>query len=354
MTVLIDLPKEVISMVFGMLEKQAIYQCLFVNKKFYSVSVTELWKAPEIHSREALLQFMDELKLSRVKIGSKIKCITIHCEIKDAWFLNIVHLVPNLEELAIGVGGLLTGKTTVQIFRYCKWFKTLRLGYSEISQRPETKLMLPHSFERLIGMQLKVNSENLRSFIHLPIENLTLNGQDWTDGSKMVSIMRTWTHLTHLTLGVSMNFACELLRCMTTDAEGMPCLPQLQSFYVASPHGRYYSINIGIDSFLKTHSHIHELSLFLGGISDSILIYFAGLLPDLTVLRIDHSERISVQIIHDIACLCPKLSNLEMFQSVLIEDGLPRVHESSGYDSLKLNRVQIDQLRASCSARIFS
>lgn len=349
MSIVNDLPVEVISEILNMLWKRDIYQCLFVNKRFYSASVLVLWKALEIYSKEEFDQCFYGLNSSKHHIGNNVKDITIaHYCIRGEEFVNMLPLISNLEALHIITCTGLTEESIMQVSQYCKQLRTLALGYSTISC--QSAISLSHC-SHLSSLYFKccpsMTSEALRAFINLPIERLTIKHCRWLTTVETAHDVRSFACLKHLNIQIDNDELVEFIRCLTVDDKGMPYLPYLQTFGIEGTMTQPFPFDIPIVSFLKSHPHLRDLHLFSVGVSDEILKNLDCYLPDLESLLIEEEcTEFSAQSIRSIVYCCPKLSKLEMYDCSFSSYEFPEIYHKLESFELMLDSADIQLIRA--------
>lgn len=352
MSTISDLPYEVLSKILCSLDKKDKYRCLFVNKTFYSVSVLELWKAPDVFGR-TISDFIDCLNLFGHTIGSNVKRITLHYNFSDKQFLHILSFLPNLEEMIIFDGNYLTDKSIAQIPKYCKHLKCLELNFLNISDQSFVFFDQCYQLTRLaINSCQNMTSKALLAFINLPIKNLKLWGCKWMLSVETAFCIRSLTCLTHLDLSFTLCNPIEFLRCITVDDTGMPYLPHLQYFSIVTTPNQSNNIDTSLIPFLRTHSHICHLDLHLDQISDALFKAVACHLPCLKTFNIGNSVGTPAKSIREIVYQCSRLSDVDIYDIDFTERDFPEALHKVFSRRLRLGRTDLDRIRANQCTKI--
>ncbi|KAG0780206.1 hypothetical protein G6F16_012399 [Rhizopus arrhizus] len=369
MSTINDLPNEVLSKIFSLLYYSDKYECLLVNRRFYSVAVLELWESIAIYGYEN-----DKtarcLGLSRIRIGERVKRLRLGYGPDRHQIIPILLYLPNLEEIELFNIPNLIDQDVLQIPKYCKHLESLKLSKLEISNRSLLSFDQCHLLKRLYFNGCRyMTSDALNSFIGLPIESLTIHTCCWTRFTKAALHIRSFSNLIQLDVESHVDNLAEFLRIITVDDADMPYLPRLQYLSMKSGRSQYMEsespqddLDTAIISFLKTHPRIHYLKLRMNYTSNIVVDAIIEYLPDLEAFIVckPYSTSVRPQIsmsaksVCKIIYHCPKLLYVEIHRTQHTKYDFPEVHHRVRYNDLILRHNDLKRIRANRHTNIIN
>ncbi|EIE87544.1 hypothetical protein RO3G_12255 [Rhizopus delemar RA 99-880] len=304
MSTINDLPNEVLSKIFSLLYRSYKYECLLVNRRFYSVAVLELWKSITINGHEND-RTARCFSLFCIRIGERVKRLTLGYGPHHHQLVCILSYLPNLEELVLS--------------------NTPSLIEQDVLQIP-----------------------------NLPIESLTIHKCDWITSIETALHVRSFSNLIQLDVDFRLSGLAKFLRIITIDEAGIPYLPRLQYLSMGSRTLQGDDLDTAIISFLKTHPRIRYLKLRFNQISNIVFDAIICHLPDLETFLVYEPISISAKSIRKIVYHCPKLLYVQIDHIRSTEYDFPEVHHRVRHHRLTLGYNDLKHIRANQYADIIN
>lgn len=324
MAELVDLPREIISLICSLLKQSAKYHCTIVNKGLHDAAIPELWREPLLPSMIEIDKLIKCLKISKQPKGEYIRVIKLgrDVSINDDELLTLMQLMPNLEVLELQKADELTDKSIMRVSQYCSQLKSFALSGALVTYRSAHYLGRCQQLQRLTFESCQQLSPiALLPFAELNIEYLDLSGCKWLNVKDTAYDLSVFQHLTHLNL-VCCDVVMEFIRRITTTLEGNVCMANLQDFSIT---GSAIIDDDTIIPFIKTHPNIRGLFLLECAITDATLETISSHLPLLHNLDMSFCPRLTPsgvrRLIHD----CPNLRLLGLKNCGITKNDFPEI-----------------------------
>lgn len=354
MSTINDLPNEVLSKIFSLLYRSYKYECLLVNRRFYSVAVLELWKSITINGHEND-RTARCFSLFCIRIGERVKRLTLGYGPHYHQLICILSYLPNLEELVLSNTPSLIEQDVLQIPKYCKHLESLVLTQLDISNQSLLSFDQCHLLKRLKFCSCPhMTFDALIPFISLPIESLTIHKCDWITSIETALHVRSFSNLIQLDVDFRLSGLAKFLRIITIDEAGIPYLPRLQYLSMGSRTLQGDDLDTAIISFLKTHPRIRYLKLRFNQISNIVFDAIICHLPDLETFLVYEPISISAKSIRKIVYHCPKLLYVQIDHIRSTEYDFPEVHHRVRHHRLTLGYNDLKHIRANQYADIIN
>ncbi|KAI9484172.1 MAG: hypothetical protein EXX96DRAFT_561156 [Benjaminiella poitrasii] len=350
MAKLIDLPREIITLICCSLKQSTKHTCIFLNKEFHDAAILELWREPILQTTESLKKFIKCLELSKYPRGECVRVMKLGYKVHlmDDELILLLHFMPSLEVLELRKADTLTDKSLMQVSHYCSQLKSFGVTGALMTYRSAHYLGHCKQLRRLTFACCQyLTPFALLPFEQLKIEYLDISGCKWLNVKETAYDLGCLKHLTHLNLVCCNTVSKEFIQHITTTANETPCLANLQDFSIT---GGTLLDDGAIIPFVKTHAQLRGLFLLECAITDQTLDAIGAHLPLLHNLDLSFCHRLTPNGVRQLVRQCKNLRLLglkscgitqhdfpeipsSVFPSVIHENNYPHIN-TLGYEEL--------------------
>ncbi|KAI7903583.1 uncharacterized protein BX663DRAFT_506975 [Cokeromyces recurvatus] len=325
MAKLIDLPREIISLICCSLKQATKYTCIFLNKEFHDAAIPELWREPILSSTDTLKKFIKCLELSKCQRGECVRVMKLGYKISltDEELINLLHLMPNLEVLELRKADTLTDKSLMLVSHYCKQLKSFGVTGALMTYRSVHYLGHCKQLRRLTFACCQyLTPFALLPFEQLMIEYLDISGCKWLNLKETAYDLGCLNYLTHLNLVCCNTVSKEFIHHLTTSRDGKPCLSNLHDFSIT---GGSLLDDDAIIPFIKTHTQLKGLFLLECAITDQTLQVIGSQLTFLHNLDLSFCHRLTPNGVRQLIRQCKNLRLLGLKSCGMTQHDFPEI-----------------------------